>query len=390
MLKLTEAIRGDGLRMVNFFNGRLLSGEDLRQEQSADRAARELLGRAIGPGVATGLLAAPGGTPGALEISVTDGVAINGQGQTLALGSAQTVSLVGRPADAGTSGPNGFQRCASVSTGLYVAGEEFHLLALAPAGYGEGRAPVSGTAASAACATHSIVETVQFRLLPLRLNLARGPADSGRTRNLAAYALFGLAQHQAFLANPFGPAGAAPPVPHGLTSCDVPLALVQIVNDRLGFVDPWAVRRAPATDAGYGAWAALTGPAHARRAEAMLLQFQQHLASEATSLQARHRFRYLPPVGLVPASYTNFFQNLPTAGPFPIAPAHVPAVVQAALGALPIDLDSGEAIWLLPVTTGAAPAPYTLFASGYALDILARANQSRLNAAVYAAGPASL
>jgi len=41
-----------GIQSINFFNGRLLSGEDLSQEQLANLQARHLLGKAIGDGVA--------------------------------------------------------------------------------------------------------------------------------------------------------------------------------------------------------------------------------------------------------------------------------------------------------------------------------------------------
>ena len=44
-----------GIRSVNFFNGRLLTGEDLSREQDANELARLRLGRAVGSGVAYGL-----------------------------------------------------------------------------------------------------------------------------------------------------------------------------------------------------------------------------------------------------------------------------------------------------------------------------------------------
>ncbi len=44
-----------GIRSTNFFNGRLLSREDLQREQDAERAVHERLGRALGTGIAYGL-----------------------------------------------------------------------------------------------------------------------------------------------------------------------------------------------------------------------------------------------------------------------------------------------------------------------------------------------
>jgi hypothetical protein len=394
-LKLTEAVRG-GIRAVNFFNGRLLSGEDLRQEQAAERASRGLLGRAIGAGVAEGLAASAAGVPADLAVTVSPGVAITSQGQALSLGAEKRISLVERPEQNGSGGASGFLACGDRSGGLYVAGEEFHVLVVAPGDYSEGRALVSGTgAAPAGCASHSVVETVVFRLLPLHLSLNRSPSDAGRTRNLAAYALFGQERQRAFLRNPFGalPNPAAAPV--GLTPCDVPLALLRIVNGELVYVDPWAVRRAPAPSGGYGPWAALFGPAHDRLAEAVLLQFQLHLAetkpSEVATLKGRERFRFLPPVGVLPAGYTQFFGGLAATKPLPIAPAHVPLLIELARSAPPIDLDSGEAIWRFQVSTGVPNDPgYELFASGFAIDLLGRANLARLNAAEVADSDAQL
>ena len=52
---LLTAIVNDRTRSVNFFNGRLLTGEDLTAEQKSNRVAHSLLGQAVGSGVAYGL-----------------------------------------------------------------------------------------------------------------------------------------------------------------------------------------------------------------------------------------------------------------------------------------------------------------------------------------------
>ena len=46
--RLEEPILEDGVRFVNFFEGRILTGRDLTDEQAADRAQRLRLGRAVG------------------------------------------------------------------------------------------------------------------------------------------------------------------------------------------------------------------------------------------------------------------------------------------------------------------------------------------------------
>ena len=129
--RLAEAIRDSGIRSVNFFNGRLLTGEDLRAEQQASRAARMLLGRAIGPGVAEGLLAEAQDNSGQLTIHISAGVAINRLGQALTLAGEKTIALV-EPPDTSASGAAGFKVCGESSSGVYVAGNEFYVLTIAP------------------------------------------------------------------------------------------------------------------------------------------------------------------------------------------------------------------------------------------------------------------
>lgn len=52
---LQQAISEGGIESVNFFNGRLLSGQDLSREQAAQRQAAERMGLALGTGIAFGL-----------------------------------------------------------------------------------------------------------------------------------------------------------------------------------------------------------------------------------------------------------------------------------------------------------------------------------------------
>ncbi|MBP6711565.1 MAG: hypothetical protein KA150_09975, partial [Propionivibrio sp.] len=64
-------------RRVNFFSGRLLSADDMRQEQSAVSQRDRRLGTAIGSGVVRGLEVQP--VPGAANLlQIEAGLAING------------------------------------------------------------------------------------------------------------------------------------------------------------------------------------------------------------------------------------------------------------------------------------------------------------------------
>src|SRR4051812_41911183 len=96
---LTEAILDTELRHINFFNGRLLTGTDLEEEQSAQHAHFRHLGEAIGEGVAFGLGVSPADTspPDGPVVSVTKGLAVNRAGQTLRLECDQRVALTRSP-----------------------------------------------------------------------------------------------------------------------------------------------------------------------------------------------------------------------------------------------------------------------------------------------------
>src|SRR4029077_1296853 len=85
---LLTPILNDRTRSVNFFNGRLLTGEDLTAEQQANRVAHSLLGQAIGSGVAYGLEVAESSQLSQVAtpvLSIKRGLAVNANGGTLLL-----------------------------------------------------------------------------------------------------------------------------------------------------------------------------------------------------------------------------------------------------------------------------------------------------------------
>src|SRR5262245_19841353 len=105
-VQLQQPLTDGGIRSVNFFNGRLLSGRDLTREQDARREADARLGRAIGDGVAYGLEVARDvarDTPSAPLLRVKAGLAVNRVGQTLRLATDASVALT-RPFGAPGSG----------------------------------------------------------------------------------------------------------------------------------------------------------------------------------------------------------------------------------------------------------------------------------------------
>ncbi len=397
-LKLDKPYLDDGIRSTWFFNGRLLSGEDLRQEQDARRAGLQQFGRAIGEGISYGLrVTAPIGGSSTTDpvVTVAPGLAINRLGQALELRRPVQVSLLGGAQEDGsaTSGTSGFGAC-SLPASVYVAGTGVYLLVLAPAEGTEGRAPVSGLGGTnAACNAKQRVEGVRFRLLRLDVSDA-DLQDTAHLRNRVAHHCFGTTDPklQATIVHPFG----VPPEkyglldahrPHRLTDCDVPLALIHWKDGAgIRFVDLGSVRRRPTRMLDTGRWQSLVGDRRASEAEAMLLQFQEHLEvlgqSAPEQVKATDSFLFLPPAGVLPLggiqgsvgfSYLKFFEGLTTRQPpIVIEGARLQWLLRMSLQFPPLELSRKELIWLYLVNENQQamskpprPQPYLVFASGY-------------------------
>lgn len=313
--ELARPILDQGIRSVNFFNGRLLSAEDLSREQEASRESRRQLGLAIGDGVAYGFeVSRAAGSGTKAVVTIQPGLAINRNGDALQLSVPVDLSLV-RPQEGTAEGDGAaFSTCTPFQSGVYVTGSGVYLLTVSPAQGREGRATVSGLQNSAAgCNTKYMIEGVQFRLTQLDFSAAE-LSDSLRLRNLVALRCFGIAETLTALIDPFGP-----PVneyglldelrPDRLTDCAVPLAVIYWTADGgLGFIDLWSVRRKPAQSRPISDWPSLVSDRRLSEAEAMLLQFEDYIqdlrVSEAdpTSLVANRRFGFLPPAGMLPLS----------------------------------------------------------------------------------------
>jgi len=318
LIELAEPILGDGIRSTYFFNGRLLTGSDMRREQDANREADRRLGQAAGAGVAFGLEVSksPTSTRSAPVVSVRAGLAVNRHGQTLSLKAAAEVALV-RRADAAGPPAQTFDTCRPLQAGTYIAGDGVYILTIAPAQGIEGRAPTSGlNNANASCNTDAVVEGVQFRLVQLNPPYLTEAElqQTARLRNLVAHKCFGTAELNELRADPFGPQ----PDKRGLldelrgaslTDCDVPLAVLYwTLADGLKFIDTWAVRRRLTRRSRSDRWSPLFDDRRTSEAEAMFLQFEEQVEDIRTgetnlgSIGLDSRFKYLPPVGILPVS----------------------------------------------------------------------------------------
>lgn len=401
--QLSEIILDDGVRSIKFFNGRLLSGEDLSKEQEAQRIERRRLGQAIGSGVVGGLdvretIGLSSDT--APVLTITAGLAINRQGQTLALGSDIRLALI-KTSDAANpttiSGAIGFEACGPTTgtPGVYVAGAGLYLLTIMPSSTTQGRALVSGLQnVDAACNAKYIVDGVQFRLI--RLNVADAALnDANHLRNHIAYECFGIEQTANFFRDLWGPELQSYGLVDGLRAdrlgdCEVPLAIIYFTaNDGLVFLDQWAVRRRVVAPDAAPRWGLLTGDRRRAEAEAMYHQFQAQLqdlrinTANPRDLRLKDFFRYLPPAGIIPLASLrwpigfnaiNIFDGITHQEPIHIEGARLNYLMESSLSYPAVDLQSNIMLWVYkvrenrqPIDENAvdAPQPYVVFASGH-------------------------
>jgi hypothetical protein len=386
-------------RSVNFFNGRLLTGEDLTAEQKANRVAHSLLGQAAGSGVAYGFEVSESAllsTAQAPVLSIARGLAINPNGGTLLLDSDTDIALV-RPAASTNGSASAFQECTSIQSGVYIAGAGVYLLTVGPASASQGLAEVNGINPGAApCNSKYKADGVQFRLLQIDLTQAE-LGDVNHLRNLLAYKCFGVTDWAADITDPFGthPAG------HGLidqlrfsqtiTGCEVPLAMLYwTATGGLVFVDMWAVRRPVVSRELLDSWAPGAGRKRTIEGLAMFLQFQDQIAgmlgtlAPATllSVKATDYFSYLPAVGLVPIGnirgstgfdYLQFFSGMTYHDPVFIEGAKFDELVLRSMQYPAKDLTNAEMVWLYRVrenmesvaqSTANPPQPFMIFTNG--------------------------
>ncbi|HEX5706944.1 MAG TPA: carboxypeptidase regulatory-like domain-containing protein [Pyrinomonadaceae bacterium] len=311
--ELLEPVLKGGIRSINFFNGRLLSAEDLSDEQAANRQARALLGQAIGEGVAYGFEVVKSAEGSVVNVSA--GLAFNRRGDALRLPTGTDVALSRQTGGGAVASVATFKPCDELQGGVFATDVGVYLLTAAPADGREGRAPSSGLGNTGApCAARYTVEGVQFRLVQLLKSTELG--DTATLRNRLAYDCFGSETLRQFEAAPFGEPlkryGLLDTLrPNTLTDVEVPLAVVHWTKQGVVFVDMWSVRRRPARPSATERWGALAGDRRIAEAEAMMLQFQEQVASlqgtpGLSSLSADDRFAYLPPAGLLPVGGQNF------------------------------------------------------------------------------------
>ncbi|MBK8814435.1 MAG: hypothetical protein IPN42_02520 [Methylococcaceae bacterium] len=340
---LETILDGQGIKNTHFFNGRLLTAEDLKTEQTANRSQHEQLGQAIGAGIVNGLevsLVADGSDGAPPVVTVTAGLALNRKGQAVALSSDIQLALNRQndplPVEAGL-----FGECSPPKTGIIPRDKGAYILVATPASGLRELAPVRGFSDGKVinCASRYAQEGIKFRLEELiipeltavsqttcdaviELMTKSDAASLSKLRNWLAHLCFGTEELAGFLQDPFGRVSAKSANQNygaldalrnkgQLTDCDIPLAMMYWTPGGVKFLDMWSVRRrlTQTIRTNY-----LSLPLNERRlteSEAIFQQFEEHinnlvefrskLSDEALSLvQAKNYFRYLPSVSLLP------------------------------------------------------------------------------------------
>lgn len=386
---LDQPLPEGGIRTVNFFNGRLLTGDDMSREQAARREADARIGLAIGDGVAEGLEVrfagniAPGSKPAA---TISAGVAVSRDGRVLRLTRDVTIAL-SRTADE----PTGaiaclFDDCPGLSQGDYVPGQGLYVLTIAPVFVNEGRARTSGfDDAGVRCNTDARVEAVQFRLIEIDPEQFPGASFAAPDfQNRIAYLAFGEGVTRPWAADLLGSDPRSDDLLTGLgnrlRSSEVPLALLAFTGtfNHL-FTDNWSVRRPVGLRDSGSVIANLAEPRRAQVGRAMFRQFQGQIHSLAGAdgslapTNARRNFRWLPPAGILPrlddSAVASFFTDITVRGPHYIDAASVEPLILESFVMPPVETDpaSSEAVWLYRVaqTDMDELAPFLVFANGH-------------------------
>lgn len=308
--RLNQVIAVDGEPRSFFFNGRLLSAEDLTREQAARDDAERRLARLIGCGVAEGLTVAAGAGS---VLHIAAGLGVTPSGAVIAIGNLDLdLSSAGRG-----SSFSGFGNCAAgLAEGQPLAG--LYLLTLTPAWSAQGRAATL-LGEVGACNRRTEQPAVRARLVEVQAPAGLAAAS---VRNELAVALlspgWGLTTVPEagrvgwWMRQRIGGGAAAP----GLSADELPLALLQIDAKAVPlWLDTDSARRRLAPPPGEAA-DAMWPSSWAVEMQAFAAQFLAELM-EAKAVAAA--FVWLPPtLPMTAAQLAQFRKLLP--GSVPASP----------------------------------------------------------------------
>lgn len=304
-IRLNQPVAASGAARTFFFNGRLLSAEDLKREQALRENGQSQLARLFGCGIAAGLEV--GGETGSSSLSIGAGLGLTPSGLLIDLDRLQ-VNLADT---AGKQRSGRFGACAAAMANLESPGAGLYLLVLTPTWMGSGRA---ATLLGEVGACNRNIEQPAVRARLLKVSAPQG-ATEDKLRNLVAQALLvpddpaTVLTHAASVDAPAGalrligwwPASVVPT----LSADDLPVALLRIdQNARVLWLDGAAARRRIAPPPGLGGdtfWR----ESHTLEMEAFAQQFVDQLVAEKARLDKDRNapgaaaFSILPPVALM-------------------------------------------------------------------------------------------
>lgn len=389
---------------IRFFNGRMLTGDDLTREQRSLYARDERVAAALGSGIVRGLevSADASGTATTPAVRISAGAAIDRRGEIIVLES-DTVVQIAIPVPAIPPPRPDWRRCAEAPSDLPASlplpdlGLYLLVMRPRPVDSAELARVLQADRSNDPCMVSYVQEAAVFRLIRMiDLETAVVGVDELRLRNVVAHACFGTA------GVPPTPASDAPASARAIDALrsklaptmdwDVPLAILRISRSTgLTWIDAWSARRSVAAESNHATLERVTGPRSCAEAEARLLQFDEQVRTLATPVagpgtrtgSAVNTFQWLPPAAELPANWVldgDAWRHF--LGPWMAPPALIacdarvlPALLtaSAAAAAVPVDIAadaaSAPALDVYSGRTGGEGAPTALI---YVQSALAR------------------
>ncbi|HEX8281828.1 MAG TPA: hypothetical protein VF588_00500 [Pyrinomonadaceae bacterium] len=395
--QLLEPITDSGIQNVNFFNGRLLTADDLSAVLDSSRGHDRQLAKGIGEGVVHGLEVelANSSTQAQPVVRVGGGLALCRSGNPVAL-SVPTVDVAlvkSAPTFAADAGL--FAECAGPGASDNLSKLGVYVFVASPASTYEGSVPMRHSVSDSrfdGCGRRYAVEGVKFRMERIDFSTLPGVSDSTRAllntlttksdaasvsvlRNVVAHLCFDSEEKTGARRDPFRrPAGDTNFVNYGalaelraagqLSDCDVPLAVVYWSQQGVRFVDNWAARRLARRQLDFDVESLLRSYGYER-----LLQFQRHLRDLFDALGAlsavrlQDYFAFVPPAGYFPVtggksprgfSPANFFKQFTTGQPSNVSADGFGSILRDSFACPDVSLASKPVFTVLRLNENAA------------------------------------
>ncbi len=408
---LLDPIIEQGIRNTNFFEGRLLSGEDLRNQYHANKLHDRYLGQAIGQGIMHGLEVelddAHDGSDGKPPVlSVKKGMAINASGEAIGLPDDDIKLALSRSIEKPVLELADFYACVGPPGLEHIPnGVGLYILVMSPvAGFRE-RAPKSGLGdggVARGCGSRYIQEGVQFSLQEITKDMLVGlEGNSAATktqlenellnknspllknefsrmsvlRSLLAHINFATEKRQQLDYDMLVSSSSRTGMENYgfidkmkatglLSNCDVPLALLYWSLDGIGFVDMWSVRRMTYKETKNQVSPVSLNERRQQENYATYRQFQAHINHlikthpAPDSIKAKDYFSYIPAVAILPLSKAGafkgidrnvFFEDMESSGPIVAPLTRMQSMLQDSFSYLPIKVALNELIWIYQV-----------------------------------------